>query len=449
MGAPGPGRHDQPQQTQQLADSVAKLAAAADQLAKGVERLGGQGVLSAVDTATGKVTALSTSIGTGLLPRLAKASVGLQSMFAQIASGFGVANNQLVQLAAAANPAGAVQLNMAYRSLTYTLGQILQPVLQGATRLLRFLADTLYNLSPGTKALIVAVAAFTVTLAAMVPVLATVVTLFGVIDVELAGIPILIGALVAAFAAVAVGAGTLVAAGGKFSTIVDALAPLKDLAGDLIDLFDELISAGMDAFADALRAVAPAVRVFAQTLREVMRELQPLLRTLAPMVAALGAAGLLAILTALVTPLVLVAGYLTGLVHTFEALGRVIGLASDEAQRFLEIAARLSTVSGGVSGVVGGNLAINQLKAGQAGREKGSAPFGPVDVRATTAEEFQRSLTRSALTASFGQGAQAGPEEETAENTRTAAEVLQEIRDTLAEKLGGVGDYLRRVGGRA
>jgi alpha-L-fucosidase len=142
-----------------------------------------------------------------------------------------------------------------------------------------------------------------------------------------------------------------------------------------------------------------------------------------------------------------VAGLALGFTAVAKAVYAAVGgmNAFGQALRAGALGPNVAAFAWGVK-LIGDQLA--RLEEAQA-RAKKSAPFGPVDVRATTAEEFQRSLTRSALTASFGQGAQAGPEEETADNTRTAAEVLQEIRDTLAEKLGGVGDYLRRVGGRA
>jgi hypothetical protein len=371
-----------------------QLGDAAGRAADRMERLGGRGVLVGLDAATGKVNTLAVSVGSKLAGAVTRVTGAFGSMFSSLATGFGLANNQLVQLAASANPAAAVQLDLAMRALSKTLGDIFLPILRGVTQFLRFLADTLYNLSPATKALIVGIGAVTVAFAALIPVMIAVTAVFTAFDIVTGGIVILIGALATVVAAAVGGLGYFAATSEKLTS---ALEPLSGLLNDLIDIADELISAGMGALADVLGQIIPLVQEFWQVTAPLREELVKLGRALGPLLGELVRLG--AVLMEAFAPIAAV------LLPDLRLLTAVLA----EMVRHLTIAVTVLTVlgrrarEGGLADFAGMAEEVEERLADlNKQRQKLTAPGGVPGVRFTQAEELGRAQQQSAMLAAFG-----------------------------------------------
>lgn len=432
-----------------VATDADKVTDAADRLVKALNQVGqalDKDVAQGADKADKGFQSLTKTIAGGLVGGITAAAASFRTMFNALATGFGVANNQLVQLAAAANPAAAVQLDIAFKSLTFTLGQILQPIVQGASRFLRGLADVLYNLSPGTKALVIGLAAATVAAAALLPVIATLTTAFIALGTALgygtAGISVVLAAVAVAFAGAATGAAYFASTSDK---LMGALEPLKEMLGELIDVADELISAGMGMLADVLAAVVPVIKQLWAATQPLRNELGQLARAVGPLFSEL--LKLASAFTGLVDPVNdVIIPAIRGLTAVLTEMVRALTLAT----------VTLSTLSrrareGGLADFAGIVDEVNgRLEDLARQRAKQQAPFGPLAVRASSAEEFSRSMTRSALTASFAgpDKQREDPPKETAKNTADAADSLKGIKEVLDAALPGLTDYLRRVGGQ-
>lgn len=145
--------------------------------------------------------------------------------------------NHLASYVAAANPAAILQFNLALRDTVATLGNILTPVLQTATDIIRGFGSAVASLGPNAKLMIQALAGGALAL--------------GVFT-----------AATAAFEAIATGGiGPLIAvvlgAAGAMGVLQDGVGGLRDVFADVGDFLSSLADTLMPSFQAVMAAIKP------------------------------------------------------------------------------------------------------------------------------------------------------------------------------------------------
>lgn len=217
-----------------------------------------------------------------------------------------------------ADPATFQQFSLALRDLAGVVGQILAPVLQKITAVIRSVADYIVNLSPQTRRLIATVVSFTLALTAVIGVAYLLVKAINAVtaaaaamNVTTGGFLIIVGAIVAAASALAAilgsaesrtavfgdtfeklgnvitnvgkalwptveAVGSLVSAivGGLMGVVGDLLGLLGSLLGTLVELASYIVGPVLQAVAyiltGAFKLLFAAIRLVIGALQQVV-----------------------------------------------------------------------------------------------------------------------------------------------------------------------------------
>jgi hypothetical protein len=185
------------------------------------------------------------------LEKKSKSVSTLKEAFKQLGStaklvGLSVAG-AVVGLGGLASPAMFQQFTMAMRDLGAVVGQILLPVFEAFTKVLRGLADFIINLPSGVKSLIVTFALVAVGIGIAIVAVNALTAAFAALNVVSGGILIGIGVVVTALAGLTYWFTQTSTGGRMLSAFMDAMRPILDsltmLGEALADTFGELVVA--------------------------------------------------------------------------------------------------------------------------------------------------------------------------------------------------------------
>lgn len=204
---------------------------------------------------------------------LDKFKSGIQQIGALGAKVFATLSAQIAATAAIADPARFQQFTLAMRDLAGVVGQILAPVLERVTELVRGLADWIINLSDGQKALFGSVVGVGLGFSSMATILPKVIS--GVVSLVTAvmGLNVATGGILVAVGLLATALIPIISQGAETGSVMESLA---DAFRPVMDALKEL--GGL--FTQAMKPIGELVMVLGEALRPVLDAVSSVIKTL-------------------------------------------------------------------------------------------------------------------------------------------------------------------------
>jgi len=214
----------------------------------------------------------------------------LRSVGSVAAAAFASISGVLIKSVEKGDPATFIQFSLAARDLAGVIGQVLSPVLQTVTGLVRGLADWIINLSPETKTIIAVVTAFTLTLAFLISALVgvglaitAVTAAMAAFNISTGGLLLIIGAILAPIAALV---GYLVYLGKTQDKSSASARAMQSTMAGLKKMFDAVVDAlrpFMEAMAAIANQVGPPLIAFIATVVKLFAEMFSMIGLLVPL----------------------------------------------------------------------------------------------------------------------------------------------------------------------